>query len=203
MVAVISIRATPGLRAIEPQIDGSIRLLQQRLNALAPDEVAGVIDAVAQALAPIDGDAARGVRLLTSSRRPVLAERSAAEVDVLMRSFQRRRELLAGALTTLEVARLLGTSRQTPHDRVASGSLLAVMDRGTLRFPAWQFDPDGPDGVVAGLPSVVRALDVSVLAKVSWLTGLNPLLDDSTPLAALKAGRIDDVLMLARSVCSG
>lgn len=199
MVAAVEIRATDALEAIEPSIDATTRLLQERLNALSPDEVAAVVEAVARALEP-DDEAPGIVRDLMGQYEPTPAERVEAEVDVLMRSFQRRRDLLDGALTTAQVAGLLGTSRQTPHDRVASGTLLAVMDRGALRFPAWQFDPDGADGVVAGLPQAIRALDVSALAKVSWLTRANAMLDGMTPLATLKAGRDDEVVELARSV---
>jgi len=104
--------------------------------------------------------------------------------------FQQRRTLLDGSLTASQVAGMLGTSRQTPHDRVESGSLLAVMDRGALRFPTWQFDPEGPHGVVHGLPDAIRALRVSPLAKMSWLTRANPAFDGATPLDALRWGEI-------------
>lgn len=200
MVAAVEIRATDELEAIEPSIDGATRLLQDRLNALSPDEVTSVIEAVARALTPIDDDVPAVIRALYGDRVLAAAGRAEAEVDVLMRSFQHRRELLDGALTTSQVAHLLGTSRQTPHDRVASGSLLAVMDRGALRFPAWQFDADGEDGVVAGLARVIRALDVSSLSKVSWLTRPNVMLDGEAPLARLKAGRVDEVAGLACGV---
>lgn len=200
MVAAVEIRATHELEVIQPSIDDATRLLQDRLNALAPDEVAAVIEAVARALAPDGADVPEVVGLLSAGHQMSASERAEAEVDVLMRSFQRRRELLDGALTTSQVARLLGTSRQTPHDRVASGSLLAVMDRGTLRFPAWQFDPTDDEGVVAGLPRVIRALDVSPLAKMGWLTRPNEMLDGDTPLSALRAGRIDEVMALAQGV---
>ena len=122
---------------------------------------------------------------------------------MLRRSFARRRELLAGALSTAQVAELLGTSRQTPHDRVASGSLLAVRERGALRFPPWQFDASGEDGVITGLPEVIRALDVSPMAKVSWLTRPNPMLDGATPLTCLKAGHVARIVALARAVGIG
>ena len=75
-----------------------------------------------------------------------------------------------------------------------------MRDRGALRFPAWQFDPDGPDGVIADLPRVFRALNVSSLAKVRWLTKPNEMLSGATPLAALKAGRVADVTSLAQGV---
>lgn len=120
-----------------------------------------------------------------------------------MRSFARRRELLAGALTASQVAKLLKTSRQTPHDRLTAGTLLAVMDQGAWRFPSWQFDPDGENGVVPGLPAVIRALRVSPIAKVIWLTRPNPALDGETPLACLKAGQTERVVALAHAVGAG
>ena len=98
------------------------------------------------------------------------------------------------------MAGLLGTTRQTPHDRAGKGKLLAVMDQGRLRFPAWQFDPDGPDGVVAGLSDVLRALDASPLGKASWLTRPNPYLEGRPPLQALRDGDLARVLDQARAV---
>lgn len=108
--------------------------------------------------------------------------------------------MLSGSLTAAEVASLLGTSRQTPHDRLKNQTLLGVLDRGAYRFPAWQFDPEGPDGVVNGLPSVSRALSVSDLAKISWFTRPNPFLDGLTPLQALRSGQKERVLAEAVSV---
>jgi hypothetical protein len=127
-------------------------------------------------------------------------ERLALDHISRLQYFQRRQELLQDSLTASQVARLLGTSRQTPHDRVRSGSLLAVLDRGALRFPPWQFDPQGPDGVVAGLPQVLRSLHVPPLAKLSWLVLPSPVLDGLTPLAALKRGEIERVVEVARGV---
>ena len=51
-----------------------------------------------------------------------------------------------------------------------------------------------------GLPAVIRALDVSPLAKGSWLTRSNPMLDGGTPLARLDAGESDRVVALALAV---
>jgi hypothetical protein len=83
---------------------------------------------------------------------------------------------------------------------VKGGTLLAVLDRGVWRFPAWQFDPEGPDGVVEGLPEVLRALEVSPLAKASWLVRPNQYLEGRTPLAALKEGRVEAVRSAAEAV---
>lgn len=128
-------------------------------------------------------------------------ERIQLEMATLAQHFQRRRQLLAGAFTASQVAEeILGTSRQTPHDRVAHQSLLAVRDNGKLRFPYWQFDPEGPDAVIEGFPEVLRALQLSDYAKLVWLTRANPYLENLTPLEALKQGKKEQVIEQARSV---
>jgi len=113
--------------------------------------------------------------------------------------FARRRELLHDTLSAPQVAALLHTSRQTPHDRVKADALLAVLDRGALRFPRWQFDPQGPDGVLTGLPEVLRALAMPPLVKVSWFTRPQTVLGNRTPLATLQAGDVTRVVMAARA----
>ena len=113
-------------------------------------------------------------------------EKLKLELDSLFGYFKRRRELLENSLTASEVADLLGTSRQTPHDHLKNRTLLGVLDRGAYRFPIWQFDAEGPDGVIEGFPEVLRALNLSDFAKLSWLVRPNPILDGLTPIAALK-----------------
>ena len=97
-------------------------------------------------------------------------------------------------------ADLLGTTRQTPHDRVKGGTLLAVSDRGAWRFPPWQFDPEGPDGVIEGLGEVLRSLNASPLARASWFVRPNPYLEGRTPLEVLREGQIEAVRSAAEAV---
>ncbi|QIN78297.1 hypothetical protein GBA65_06970 [Rubrobacter marinus] len=137
---------------------------------------------------------------LTGGREHGRQERSALEMATLARSFKRRRELLEGSLTASQVADLLGTTRQTPHDRVKVDTLLAILDRGAWRFPAWQFDPGGPDGVVEGLPEALQSLHASPLAKASWFMRPNVYLEGETPLEALRRGRIQAVRSAAATV---
>ncbi len=125
-------------------------------------------------------------------------ERIEIEQLALLQYFRLRHELLNDALTTPQVATLLRTSRQTPHDRVKSGTLLAVSDRGALRFPPWQFDPASDDGVLPGLPEVVRNLQLPPLSKISWMVGQNAFLQGTTPLESLKSGHVEKVVELAR-----
>jgi hypothetical protein len=74
------------------------------------------------------------------------------------------------------------------------------MDRGALRFLSWQFDPEGPDGVIAGLPDVISALDAPPLTKISWLTRPNQAFDGRSPLNLLRDGQLDRVVRPARGV---
>lgn len=200
MATAITISASRDLEKSEPALDHALKRFQDRLNALPSNEMVAVVEAVARAITPVEAQPPSVIRALTGDRRFSAEERTEAEVDMLRRSFERRRALLDGALSTNQVAKLLGVSRQTPHDRLETGSLLAVMDRGAYRFPRWQFDPNGEDGVVQGLPAVLRALDASPLAKAAWLTRANPMLDGNPPLACLADGHVKRVIALARAV---
>lgn len=122
------------------------------------------------------------------------------EITSLIRYFERRKELLQKSLTASEVANLLGTTRQTPHDRFNKKSLLAVKDNGVWKFPLWQFDPAGADGVIAGLPEVLKALEGSEFTKLNWLTSPNPYLNNLTPVEALKQGQKAKVINEAKAL---
>jgi hypothetical protein len=130
-------------------------------------------------------------------------ERIQLEMETLSKHFQHRRQSLESSLTAVQVAQLLGTSRQTPHDRVSSQTLLAIRDNGKLCFPSWQFDPAGSNGVIEGLPAVLKALEISDYAKLNWLTRVNPYLDGQTPIQALKTGQKERVLAEASAVGAG
>ncbi len=125
-------------------------VFQELFLRLSPEELETVADGVRRAAAAPakETDRARFVREFAEARAYGSDERVALRFETLVRSFARREELLQDSLTAPEVAKLLHVSRQTPHDRIENGRLLAVFDRGALRFPTWQFDPDGPDGVV-------------------------------------------------------
>jgi len=126
------------------------------------------------------------------------------EFEALQARFASRRDLLQQCIGTNDVVLMLGLrNRQTPLDRLKARTLLAIREQGQWRFPLWQFDPDGPDGVIAGLPEVLAALPVADLSKARWLQRPQPLLDGQTPLQALRAGQLDRVLSEARVVGCG
>jgi hypothetical protein len=133
------------------------------------------------------------------------SEVAAAQRANLMRGFALRRQVLQETLSAPEVADLLGAaSRQTPYDRANAGTLIAIRDGGRLRFPLWQFDPQGPDGVLDGLAQTVAELPrQSPLGRIVWFITPKRQLQGRTPLELLRDGEVDPVLAEARAVHAG
>lgn len=138
------------------------------------------------------------VRIVGKSYTP--AERLGLELKMLEKSYEYRQELLADAVSSQDLAGAIGTTRQTIHNRLKQGKLLAILDGGQYRFPIWQLDPQGPDGVLEGLPEVLKALPVSEFAKLSWLQTPNPIFDGLTPVEMLKQGQWKRALLEAPAV---
>ncbi len=126
------------------------------------------------------------------------------ELANLKRYYQRRRELLANSITTPEVAKLIGCQAiTTVHDRRKANTLLGLKDNGVYKFPLWQFDPEGDDGVIDGLPEILKTLQVSNFAKLNWLTKPLKAFEARTPIKVLKSGSerdIEDLIVEARGV---
>ena len=128
-------------------------------------------------------------------------EEQELEDTALKNYFEWRKKLLEDSLTAREVAKLINAkSRQTPHDRFKRNDLVAIQDNGVWKFPSWQFDPQGPDGVIDGLPDVLKALNVPCFSKISWLTQPNYAFNGATPIEVLKRGGKDEVIAEAKTV---
>jgi excisionase family DNA binding protein len=178
-------------RAVAARLeDGELRALTQASETLA--RTLGVARRGGRRRSPVTGEPLPDEATIAAARR-----------RNLQRAFKARREALADTMTVAEVAELLGAGRQAIHDRIRARSLLAVKDQGRLRLPAWQFDPEGPNGTVPGLPEVLRVLDgrpLSELGRALWFTSPKRSLHDRTPAAALADGALDDVLAEARTI---
>jgi hypothetical protein len=126
----------------------------------------------------------------------------AAEIRLatLTRQFTQRRRLLQNTISSTQVARLLGTTRQTPIDRLRQGTLLALRDGGSWRYPLWQFDPAGPDGVVDGLIDVLRELEPNPFAQAAWLLEPQDQLGGDAPITALRRGHTQRTLTVAAQI---
>lgn len=116
------------------------------------------------------------------------------ELENLKLLNQRRQDLLKDSLTSTQVADLMGWQHhKTASDRLKANTLLGVKDRGVYKFPLWQFDPEGEDGVVDGLPELLSRLNVSNFRKINWLSKPMAAFDNLTPVEILKRGNPDDV----------
>lgn len=187
MVVTLDPHTTQHLKTFKTLTPDEQDIVTQSLKQVAATEV---VDPAADTLA-------KSIVGRTFSRK----ERIQLEMETLARHFQHRRQLLDPAFSAPQVAQLLGTSRQTPHDRASSQTLLAIKDNGKLCFPSWQFDPEGPDGIIDGLPAVLKALELSDYGKLNWLTRTNPYLDGQTPVQLLKSGQKE--LVLAEAANAG
>ena len=122
----------------------------------------------------------------------------------LKRCYQRRRELLADSITSSKVAELLECeNRSTVRDRRLAKRILGIKDKGVYKYPLWQFDPEGDDGVIDGFPKVLAALDVSDFTKLNWFSRPHLAFEGKTPVEMLKQGKIEAVVVEARAVGVG
>ena len=73
---------------------------------------------------------------------------------------------------------------------------------GRYLIPVWQFRPGG--GVVEGLPEVLRVIRTSIpgndpLTPFTFLLQANPVTDGRSPLAVLREGEIEKVLLAVKA----
>lgn len=186
----------------EQALKRTAEAFQALFDRFSPEELEQIAVGVQEAIGTTNQETERQrfVRAFAGAREYHAEERVTLRLETLVRAFARRADLLKDSLTAPEIAKLLGVSRQTPHDRVESGTLLAVLDKGALRFPPWQLDPNGPDGVVERFPEVNRALDgLSALARINWFVRQNPYLEGRRPIDALRQGDATRVLDVALS----
>ena len=167
-------------------LERAIAAFQSLISTMPPVDVADIVSAAMVAANTTDPTTA-DVEQRFGGQVYTRAERAKLAMENQARGFRVRQELLADALTASQVGHRLGVSRQTPHDRVRAKTLLGVKYRGKLRFPSWQFDAEGPNGVIPSFPEVLRALSVSDFAKSLWFTNPNPYLEGRRPIDALRA----------------
>ncbi|MBW4632406.1 MAG: hypothetical protein KME30_11060 [Iphinoe sp. HA4291-MV1] len=198
---IATIYACPA-KAVTPQRLKLIAKVVQALTSLPQDEIKYLADHLEMTHEVPKSSQAETELAAKLGVEPISEdEHRELELNALKNYFEWRHDLLKNSLSASEVAKLLGAkSRQTPHDRRKNNSLIAVEDNGIWKFPRWQFDPHGCDGVIDGLPDVLKALNVPALSKISWLTRPNPALNGCSPVQALKRSQKDNVIAEARTV---
>ncbi len=111
-----------------------------------------------------------------------------------------RARLLRQCVSAGEAGRLTGRSRQAVERQRRDGRLLALRVGRRWRYPAWQFDVDGPGGIVPGLPEVVAHLQASPAGAAHWLTHPQPGLGGEAPIRLLQKRAPEPVLSLAEQL---
>jgi hypothetical protein len=187
-------------REIE-RVAEDVNLFLAVYQRLVRTEVADLRNVLIHAVEEVDEDEnPDAVHAATGQRVGSREEHTLAELASLFDLFVARRQLLEDTLTAPQVGDILGISRQAATGRADSGSLLAVLDRGAYRFPRWQFDPRGPDGVVEGLPEVLAALEPQpTFSKLVFMTRPNTVLDGREPRELLRGGEHKRVLAAAHA----
>lgn len=113
---------------------------------------------------------------------------------------ENRARLLRESVSAAEAGRLTGRSRQAVERQRRDGRILALRVGRQWRYPAWQFDADGPGGLVPCLSEVVASLFRSPAGAAAWLTTPRPELDGDTPLRRLERRDAEPVLRLAEQL---
>ncbi len=123
-------------------------------------------------------------------------------LEAKLKGVQHKRELLnyqgKKALTSSEVAALLGISRQAVDNRRKNNSLLGLSlgNRG-YRYPAWQFNNGS---ILAGWPQVLNNMEhLDDWSKLIFMLTGDIRLGDKAPLECLKNAQINEVVLAARA----
>jgi hypothetical protein len=144
-----------------------------------------------------------GVASLLSDLAPLGIDLSAVDpfVEAMARAAAIKQELLTsagGALTSSQVAGVLGITRQAVDKRRTRRALLAVPNgSGEYLYPACQFTADG---VISGLEALLHAFQMqSPWSQLSVLMAPAPALGGQTIVEALKSGHAEKAIALAAS----
>ena len=108
-----------------------------------------------------------------------------------------RARLLADCISSSEAGELTHRSRQAVERQRKEGNLLALRVGREWRYPKWQFEMDGPRGLLPGLGTVIRSLRLSPFGAALWLTTPNAQLGNRKPVELLRRRQSDRVVCLA------
>jgi len=145
-----------------------------------------------------------GVASLLSDLAPLGVDLSTVDplTEAMARGAAIKQDLLAsggGGLTSSQVAKALGMTRQAVDKRRSRRALLAVPNgSGEYLYPACQFTSDG---VLPHLEEVLQAFRIrSPWTQLSALHASTPALGGKTILEALKSGAIERAVAVAASL---
>jgi hypothetical protein len=126
---------------------------------------------------------------------------STPETRALKEAGERRKaeliELAGGLYTRQETSSLLNMSGPQIEERHKAGTIIAVRAGEDLGYPACQF---GLDEMVPGLPDALAVMPIRAdWMRLEWLLVSDDALGGLSPLEALRIGRFEDVIDVARA----
>ena len=160
------------------------------------------VKASAEKGVPFDEIQRRFLLAIRESYAPLAALTAAANAGFI--SLMARE---GGAVSASDAAKLYGGRKPVTAEAMRRnaklGSVIAVRDGlGEWLFPVWQFESRG--GVIPGLSDVLAALKdghpaYTDTTPITFFLNPSPHLAGRTPLEALKAGELDEVVREARA----
>lgn len=129
---------------------------------------------------------------------PMEAAQEVALSEVAARG--ERLRLLAQCVRAERAGQLTGRSRQAVERQRRDGRVLAIREGRQWRYPVWQFDKDGPGGLLPGLPKVLEHLRLSPSAAAFWFTTPRADLEDLPPIELLRRRNSERVIELAEQL---
>lgn len=182
--------------SLEHQVTALTHRLQYASEA---DELAIEVAVLAAAA---DAQRTRPANLPSYIRRQDPEQVASVRADTLRDWLAVRDEVLAGSLSTAQVAARLGISSAAVTKRRQGRRLVAFQVRGDWRYPAWQLRPGVGDGVLAGVADAWQVLPVEtadLLNLARWFT-LESRHLGACPLDVLLAGEAARVVDAASYV---
>jgi hypothetical protein len=168
-----------------------------------------VMDVVARAFRGLGSREVRSLREASDFEvlRTLAARTAELQGSELARAYLRGLDARHALITTAggmldgsDVAKLLGMTPAGVHKRYQAGQLLGIREeKRRICYPAVQFD--GPR-VVRDLPRLLAALaenETDEWSQLRFLAGSSARLGGRSPVQALKAGGVEEVLAAARA----
>lgn len=108
-----------------------------------------------------------------------------------------RQRIYEDGYSTAKVAKDLGVGGEAIRQKLKQKQLLGIKLNGDYRYPAWQFDFNTADGMLAGIREVLSVSNLSGLELAAWFEAPQPELGGMTPVKALQSKQQEAVVALA------
>lgn len=183
---------------------------RREANAIFFARALNVLEKIADSQSVVDVASASSdyevlLRALQSPESLELLIKSDPLAVAKLRGLEIKKQLIeaqGGCISSSEVGKILGISRQAVDKRRRLGKLIAIaMGKGNYIYPVWQFSETGK--TIEGLEEVLIALqELDSWMQIAWMLDPNVRLQEQTPLEQLRKGNINRVIESAIAFAS-